>query len=132
MEFTVSVRSCETLRSERVAVGEHEDPLGLEARVTGENGAPLQPHGAQDGLFWVRGREAGSENLCQVLVHKALVPLRDPAHDLPGQLLAPVEDGFVLVDLVYGETHSGVDLPLAHDLHERRNATLLAGLDRPL
>jgi hypothetical protein len=45
MEFTVSVRSCETLRSERVSVGEHDDPLGLEARVIGENGAPLQPRG---------------------------------------------------------------------------------------
>jgi hypothetical protein len=36
MELTASVRSCETLRSERVAVGEHEDPLGLEARLIGE------------------------------------------------------------------------------------------------
>ncbi len=63
MELTVSVRSCETLRSERVAVGEHEDPLGLEARVIGENGAPLHPHGAQDCLFRIRGREACCEDL---------------------------------------------------------------------
>src|SRR5215218_6119906 len=61
-----------------------------------------------------------------------LVPLRYAPDHLAYGLPQSVEDGLVLVDLVYREAHGGVGLPLAHYLDEDGYAPLFAGLDGPL
>src|SRR3712207_3543431 len=62
----------------------------------------------------------------------ALVPIRYAADDLTRCLPGSVEDGLVLVDLVYREAHRCIGLPLAHDLDEGGDTALLAGPDGPL
>src|SRR4028119_221273 len=85
-------------------------------------------------MYWrvrpVRGA-AGAAGGGRSCVDGRVRPARAAAYDLAGRLAGAVEDGFVLVDLVYGEAHRGVDLALAHDLDAHRHPPLLAGPRRP-
>src|SRR5918993_2654562 len=65
------------------------------------------------------------------VLRRTLVSLGDTPYDPAGHLSGPIEDRLVLVDLVYREAHRGVYFPLAHDLHQRRDPSLIAGPDRP-
>ena len=51
---------------------EHEDPTRLETRVPGDDGAVVDPHGAQDGLPRVGRRDRRRKYLSEVLLHRGL------------------------------------------------------------